>query len=105
MRNRTIFRSLSALLLLVSMTGCDAAKRPDLAPPPTSAVTRLVYQPIDGGLLTCRKAPALPEDPTDFDATAMLAGIYDAWEDCFLKLQKIRERQAPVKGPAASQTP
>ena len=79
---------LSALLLAPALSGCAA--EPKLQPIPAPVVERLVYRPIDSGLLTCRQWPA-GEGGTDLDAVSEANRGFDAWLDCWRKIEKIKE--------------
>lgn len=88
-----INRRLSALLLALALSGCVAASRPDLQPIPPPVQVRLVYQPIDSGLLTCKKPALVDPDATDLDLVGALNRVWDAWADCAGKLAAIARLQ------------
>lgn len=51
--------------------------------------TKLVYKPLDAGLLTCKAAPTDAVVVDDLDAVGLYNRARDAWEDCWRHLRCI----------------
>jgi len=80
---------LLALLLALLSSGCASEPRVSLQPIPGPTVTKLVYVPLDSGLTTCSDWPT-GDVETDLDAVGMLNQAFDAWADCYSKVDAIR---------------
>jgi hypothetical protein len=80
-------------MLTLVLSGCVAEQKPDLKPLPQPVLTKLVYQPIDSGLLVCPVPDLSGPLITDVDLAGAAHRILDAWDICHRHLNKIAELQ------------
>lgn len=87
-RKNLISLDLLVLPLSLALSGCAA--EPKIQPIPQPVRTVYVYKPLDGGLLTCKSWP-IGDGELDLDAVSEANRGFDAWLDCWRKVEKIKE--------------
>ena len=74
-------RRSAALLLAALLTGCGNTPEPELI-----TQVQIVRQEPPDALLTCMKAPAVPNVPTNRALAAYMIELFEAHQDCIGKL-------------------
>lgn len=85
---KLISLSLLALLLVLGLSGCAAEPKP--LPIPHPVRTEYVFKPLDGALLNCKRWP-IEDGFLDLDIVSEANRGFDAWQDCWRKIEKIKE--------------
>lgn len=83
--------SLLALVLVLALNGCAA--EPKVLPIPQPVRIKYIFKPLDGAFLNCKRWP-VEDGYLDLDVVSEANRGFDAWQDCWRKIEKIKELMA-----------